>query len=115
MIHICGPGFGLYMRILLPVNYIMSSPFGNLIGIIIGDMKNEALKSFWNCCFQADLLFIKTRTNCSFLSGIYFPSLFLQSTYTVPLVETMLGISVAEGMISCGYLVFKGGICKGKK
>lgn len=38
------------------------------------------------------------------LSGIYFPSLFLQS---VPMVESTLDISVVEGMISCGYLVIK--------
>lgn len=35
------------MSILFPVNYITASPFGNLIGIILGDMKNEALKCFF--------------------------------------------------------------------
>lgn len=42
------------------------------------------------------------------LSGIYFPFLFLQSKYTVPMVESMLNISVGEEMIRCGYVGIKG-------
>lgn len=50
IIHICVPGVSSYMCISFPVNSVMASPFGNLIGIIVGDMKNEAFKSFWNYC-----------------------------------------------------------------
>lgn len=46
----CVPRFSLCLCIGFPVNYIMANPFGNLIGIIVGDTKNEALKSFWNYC-----------------------------------------------------------------
>lgn len=44
------PGLSLYVRILFPVNGFMASPFGYLIVITVGDMKNEALKSSCSYC-----------------------------------------------------------------
>lgn len=37
IIYICVPGLSLYICILFPVTYIMASPFGNLIRVIVGD------------------------------------------------------------------------------
>lgn len=58
-----------------------------------------------------ELLFVsrpfvyQDKNRLGFLGGIYFLSLFLHSTDAVPMVESVLDISVVEGMISSGYLV----------
>lgn len=60
-----------------------------------------------------ELLFVsrpfvyQDKNRLGFLGGIYF-LLFLQSTDIVPMVESVLDISMVEGTISCGYLVIKG-------
>lgn len=86
----------------------MASPFGNLMRVIVGDNEKGSIKKFLELLFVSRPSVYQDKNRLVFLGGIYFPSLFLQSTDTVSMVESVLDISVVEGMISCGYLVVIG-------